>query len=414
VNATRLAVAVFGILFIILVTGRVQAEDSKSSAAAGSTGPAQAQALEKSGKTAEAYADYRKWLSLNQNSADFSTTLIHASQLAPTIADGLSLLQEGVAHVENPSERSTVYATMASDAELSGDIEHAQQYYETAYNASPSGGTKDYGSLLHSAQLLFELGKFAEAESRAKVIEAAIPSTAPGPAASIVVGAGLLAARIELEQHGALAGLEAASPLLGRDGAGPAVYLFVIDAAHAAGKSDEAARVFAELQKRYGSSPEVTLAAGLLGRNDGSGNVDYLPSPSRLLAPLNAEELRAAKPAAQQTQPTQQIAQAQNPDSRTAAAANVTAQKSDSTGQAVSIAVQAGAFRDKANATKLIGELAQKGYRPTMLPSNVYGTVYYRVVVPVTVEGALSPTDAAHTLLNRLKADGFDGFLVPN
>ena len=410
-NATRLAVAVFGILFITLVTGRVQAEDSKSSAASGSTGPAQAQALEKSGKTAEAYADYRKWLSLNQNSADFSTTLIHAAQLAPTIADGLSLLQEGVSHVENPSERSTVYATMASDAELSGDIEHAQQYYQTAYNASPSGGTKDYGSLLHSAQLLFELGKFAEAQSRARVIEAAIPSTAPGPAASIVVGAGLLAARIEREQHGALAGLEAASPLLGRDGAGPAVYLFVIDSAHAAGKADEAARVFADLQKRYGSSPEVTLAAGLLGRNEGSGNVDYLPSPSRLLAPLNAEELRTAKPAAQQTQ---QIAQAQNPDSRTAAAANVTAQKSDSTGQAVSIAVQAGAFRDKANATKLVGELTVKGYRPTMLPSNVYGAVYYRVVVPVTVEGALSPTDAAQTLLKRLKADGFDGFLVPN
>ena len=405
VTATRFAVAVFSLVFIIVVVGHAQAENGPTSAGTGQNGASQARALEKSGKTAEAYADYKKWLALNPDNAVFGSTLIHASQLAPTIADGLSLLREGVAHIQNPSERGAVYATMGADAELSGDIEHAQQYYETAYNESPPGGTKDYSSLLHSAQLLFELGKLNDAVSRAKVIEAAIPAAAPGPAAAIVVGAELLSARVEREQHGALAGLAAASPLLGREGAGPAVYLFVIDAAHAAGKGNEAARVFAELQKRYGSSPEVTLAAGLLGRNEGSGNVDYLPSPSRLLTPLSAAELSSAKPA---TQATQQAAPAQAPDSGGAIA------QTSGGGQAVSIAVQTGAFRDKANATKLIGELTRKGYQPTMLPSNVYGAVFYRVIVPVTVEGARSPTDAAHSLLDRLRADGFDGFLVPN
>ncbi len=247
-----------------------------------------AQELEKSGKVPEAFAEFRKWLDSNPDDPRYVKTLLHAAEIAPTIGQGLDLLKSGLTNVKNSDERSSLYAAMAATAELSGDIEHAQQYYELAYLEAPSGISR-YEDLLRSAQLLFELGRLEESGSRVDLILSAVPAPQDShEGGALRIAARLLAARIQRDKNGPLAGYEAARSLIDSSNAGPDVYLFVVESAFEAGKHAEAQAAFEALKKKYGQSPEVSLAASTLGARGANGRVGYMPSPSRVLAPVPA------------------------------------------------------------------------------------------------------------------------------
>lgn len=381
------------------------------SAAAQSTPAAstldQARALEKGGKSSDAFDAYESWLSANKSSPAYLETLLHAAQIAPTIGQGIELLKTGVEALHSAADRSAVYVAMGTAAELAGDLERAQQYYEMSY--LESSGTKDYHSLLRSAQLLFELGRPKEAAGRAQIIVNAFASAGSGPVHKLLIAAQLLMARVDAEENGPEAGYRRTASLLDDPQAGPEVLLFIAESAIAAGDSSAAGKALDSLKTRYPNSPEYALAEGLLGSADAGTMppVVYLPSPSRMLAPLSADPGAVNGP---------QTAVAQEPPAAGSLPATVDPAISDSAGNgsASSHAIQAGSFRERANAESLQQELSAKGYQATVRSATVGSDSYFQVLLPVTVSGSESVQGAEQKLLLRLRGDGYEGFIVSN
>ncbi len=387
-----------------------------------SSGPdlAQAKSLEDAGKSSAAFDEYEKWLDRNDQSPAYLETLLHAAQMAPTVGQAIGLLKKGVDVLHGAADRSAVYAAMATAAELAGDVEHAEQYFEISYLDSPSGGTRNYFSLLRAAELSFELGRASDAATRAQLIVTALGSAAAGsPAHALVVSAQLLLARVEGDQHGPLAGYEKASPLLADPQAGPAVILFVVESAHAAGDRAAAMKALDQLQLRYPDSPEYMLGQDVIGTagSSVSPKVYYLPSPSRILGPLQAELASPLdQPTAESTAsaPTSQPAPPESESSGAGSgtgSGSVAAPESDSTPDsgiaAGSTAIQAGSFRDRSNADALMKELFAKGYQVELRQAKVGSELYYKVVLP-------AKSGDEQQLLIKLRGDGYEGFVLPN
>ncbi|HUX11717.1 MAG TPA: SPOR domain-containing protein [Spirochaetia bacterium] len=374
----------------------------------------QARSYEEAGKSSDAFDEYEKWLDKNEQSPAYLETLLHAAQTAPTVGQAIGLLKKGVEVLKGAADRSAVYAAMGTAAELAGDVEHAEQYYEISYLDSPSGGTRNYGSLVRAAELSFELGRVSDAANRAQLIVTALGSAAAGtPAHALVVSAQLLLARVEGDQHGPHAGYEEASPLLEDPQAGPGVLLFIVESAHAAGEPDAALEALDQLKLRFPDSPEYVLGRDVVGTagSSASPKVYYLPSPSRILGPLQAE---LASPPDQTPSTSQAPAPLSAPPTDDHAPVTppvVGPTESDgSSGSPVpsaSSAIQAGSFRDRSNAEALLKELSGKGYHGEIRQTTVGKELYYKVILP-------AKSGDEQNLLIRLRGDGYEGFVLPN
>ncbi len=401
--------------------------------AAAQSGPApsaldQARSLEKAGKASAAFDAYESWLTANKDSAAYLETLLHAAQIAPTIGQGIELLKTGVQALHNAADRSAVYVAIGTAAELAGDLDSAQQYYEMSY--LESSGAKDYHSLLRSAQLLFELGKPKEAAGRAQIIVNALGSAKSAPARSLVIAAQLLNARVDAEENGPESGYRRAAPLLDDPASGPEVLLFIAESANAAGDFEAAGKARDALKSRYPNSPEYALCTELLGDAAGASlpPVTYLPSPSRMLAPLEADPGAVSGPQTAVTQapsppgeqngasppPAADTASVTAPASVPTASSTTAGSDSAETAASLSHAIQAGSFREQANAESLVQELSAKGYRPEIHSATVGNDHYYQVLLPVKVSGAETLQEAEQKLLLQLRGDGYEGFIVSN
>jgi cell division protein FtsN len=71
------------------------------------------------------------------------------------------------------------------------------------------------------------------------------------------------------------------------------------------------------------------------------------------------------------------------------------------------MAVQAGAFQVRENATDLVADLTQRGFHPSVREEAIQGVVHFRVFAGTGMDG-----DQAKELLSRLLQAGFSGFVV--
>ncbi len=328
--------------------------------AAGADDLDSARSLEREGKAAQALATYEKWLDSHQSDDRWQKVLLHAADVAESPQAEIDLLASRLAVAG--AARHGALLRLAQANELVGNLQAAQIDFEKASIAS---GDKDFRSLLESARLLFELGQIDKAVSEADAI-----TELCGSRRILLATRAFLAMIRGSEGRAEDAGGLLSSLLRSKDSLSAADLLLAYRAALSAGLSDDAESCLEELSARFPRSPEYAIA---------SRRLSPVPSPAQLPFGVGAEPPAQAAEAPQGPRPE------------------------SSSGQAV--LVQVGSFWDRHNATDRLNGLSAAGFRGEIRPVVEAGETFYRVVAESSGE--------AQQFLDRLKASGFLGYIVP-
>lgn len=345
-------------LLCLLVPVVLSAQQAPQSAAGADLRKAEQLAAE--GRSAEAVAFFRSWLEANPGSAEFGNVLLRAAAAAPQTAAALALLAEYGPRVADPAQRAECLQRRLELLALLGRTEEALALAQ----AQPSTSA---GWLVQAA-FLYELGELREAEQ-----------LLAGPAQAADIEPQAAARRQYLlaliyAETGRFAQAEAAFRTLQdryADAAiGPAVLLALREFQLRRGNETAASEAERELRLRYPASPECALLSGSGSR------VKLAPTPARLLSGLHS-----------------------------ASGSSFAAPDAEAPG---TMYVQAGSFRDRANAADLARDLKAGGLEARVAEAVVREVRYYRVIVGPRQ----TPAQAQQTLL-RLKEAGFEGILIP-
>ena len=331
---------------------------------------ADAQSLEKEGKTAEAVTAYEHWLSANKSASDWGTVLLHTADIVASPEDEVTLLATWLPSVTDAPLRHGILRRLAQTDELLGRLDRAQVYYE---EASLVPGSRDFRSLLSSASLLLELGLVAKASAQCR----AVIQLSDDPA--LRIESSVLLVQIDAGNgRPQKAGDQIRALLNGpdRQKLTPGDVLRLWRIATDGGMDDLARACLDLLKSRYPASPETALA---------ESRATPYPTPSQYLESVDSLHPEAASGAGQ--------------------APSSSGSPDHSRAQAESPVIQVGSYLDRNNATYRLRDLTDAGFHGEIRTADVGGKRYYRVVVLDVPEGR------GAQVIARLRQKGFDGFV---
>jgi tetratricopeptide (TPR) repeat protein len=321
-------------------------------------------ALEQEGSIADAIEAYRALL--ENEDENYCEIVSRLMVLVSSLDEKRTLLETAIDVCKQPEALFIFYVILAEVEEVTGNLESAQNYYQSASLAIPE--KKDFGSLLSSAVLLFELGNYRGAEAQATVIKETCRID------ELVCGAEVLLSRVFLATDREDKSLQIAFSILKKETAKllPAALLWVVELSNYLEKSELQNRAVERLLSEFPESPEVAMYEGDVGR---------IPSPSVFIG----------------------LRQTEN-----AIAAEVTAIVPDSDDQKVSakLLVQTGSYSVRENAEYALKDLEEEGFTAEIRERTVGDSVYYRVLI------ADVGSDQIDGVILELKEKGFEGFRV--
>ncbi len=279
----------------------------------------QAEKFEKEGKPAAAYQEYTTWLKTHGTSSNYGTIAAKAAECAPTLTESITVLKEALPRLQKTQDRITLRTMLAEYAELSGNMESAQNYYEEA--GSIASGKQRVLLLIQSAELLQYLGRYDESAIQLKSI---LKETVPN--SPLYYKVYLALAKGNLVQ-GNMKSYEADVKVLEGVKGIPVVYYFLKDTEKGSGK----------LEHEFPLSPENLLA---------SGQIHSIPTTETVFNLTNRKKLEK----------------------------KIAAEK-------VHFYIQTGSFRDGENAEYMSRDLKKLGFAAFVEKQNIAGTLYYKVLL---------------------------------
>ncbi|MCF7937644.1 MAG: SPOR domain-containing protein [Spirochaetales bacterium] len=265
-------------------------------------------------------------------------------------------------------------------SELIGDVETAQKYYEQASYASRE--QRDFNSLLRSALLLIEMGKYEKASFQAEMVISAFQQSDSQYSRAVLVGA--VAAYYSGEPPPDYFVYFSSSTKTRL----PAEHLYLqYRFARRDGSDKKAQRAADYLKELYPKSPE----AGLV--DQGVSILQPRRTPPELLSsvgtPASANGSVTSIGSVTSAVPDSASAETQSPEKKKL------------------YSVQVGSFRDSENAEELKKVLEKEDFIVQIREVRKNDNLYYRVVVPA----GKSRGEASRIVL-QLKDRGFEGFLL--
>lgn len=260
-------------------------------------------------------------------------------------------------------------ALLAVVEELFGSLDEARQHYLQA--AFAGSGERDVPYMLHSAELLIELGGLEEAGTICK----AVLNTADDP--GLKESASVLTSRIAFLEGSAAQAWAALEPHvlpMKENISAPALY-WVYRLADLSNRDEEKAAAAQSIRTKYPGSPEQLLIDG--------GAKEY-PSPLTFFGLLETH-----------TAFTKQVEPAEEPPSQT---------DTPHDEEPRNIMIQTGSFTDRENAEYHVKDLSAEGFSAEIVTKTISGKVYHRVVIPDV------PADESQEYLMRLKDRGYEGW----
>jgi tetratricopeptide (TPR) repeat protein len=294
------------------------------------------------------------------------TLVLFADDPEPSssLKEAITARQERLTELQNKEDQHTQLRELATLYQLSGDIEKAQLSWQKGAFHSPGPGI-DYASLLNSALLLFEMGRYEMAEVQAKVtLKGESDTPAAHQADLLLKKLQLLDSRAgEVEGEGAEKSLEG----IEIDPSSPGALLWHYHLFTLAGMEGKAAKAKAALIENFPESPEKLILTGKAAEKEHF---------SDLLLSMQFE-----------------------------AGENLDGSVEDEADGAESSEVkylQTGSFTDRENAEYLVRDLQELGFPAEIRATDLNGTNYHRVVVSIG-EG-----ESSQALLIELKESGFE------
>ncbi|MBT3274001.1 MAG: hypothetical protein HN368_12665 [Spirochaetales bacterium] len=325
--------------------------------------------LEREGKLEEAASIYQSLLETDDKR--HCEIIIRLYPLVANIGEKRDLLENSLDLCSSPSQTHEILTALASLEDLTGRIAAAQRYYQQAAFAVPD--KKDFTSLMASANLLYDLGEYRNAEAQARGIQETCNIE------SIRFSAELLLSRIYYRSERNDKALETARNMVTRDPAriSPAALLWIIELGRYLMEESLSGKAEELLMAIYPDSPEAALASGL---------VDSLPSPSSFLETLPSEK--------RDIEPDGDVEDAMVSDGG-----------ADKSGPEF-VSIQTGSFSVRENADFASKDLKDAGFASEVQVVHVNSRTYYRVVI-VEV-----PAAESNDLILKLKDKGFEGFRI--
>ena len=324
----------------------------------------EAAALDREGKITEAVEAYR-WLLENDDEkyCEIASRLVY---LVSNLDEKRRLLADAIGVCKEPEALHSFYVALAGVEEITGNLESAQKYYQSASLALPE--KKDFGSLLQSAVLLFELGNYRGAEAQATVIKETCRLD------ELVSAAEVLLSRVFLATDREDKSLQIAFSILKKETADlrPAALLWVVELSGYLGKSELRERAAERLISEFPDSPEAAIYGGDIGR---------VPSPSVFIGLRQTDnEAKAAETAIVDDTADQE--------------------------EGVTLSVQTGLYSVRENAEYALKDLEKEGFNAEIREREIGDSVYYRVLI-----ADVGP-DQIDGVILELKEKGFEGFRV--
>ncbi len=333
--------------------------------------------LESQSKLDEASSLYIAWLKTNYGDSGFDEIFQRTVRLQNTTAKMKSLYDDLLLFLPAGEKRHRLLIERGYWGILTGNVEDAQKDFQDASFSMPNA--LDYQSLLMSAHLFFEMGRYEEALNQVQVINASDCGE------GLTLRAKLLQARIfdtlgKREQVLAIV-KEIVAGGKGRKDSDTLLTLFML-----ARNYDDAiaSQIFNTLKSNFPDSPECSLAQGQSAGEFGSVGFLYnpalvFPDPRTILSP--------------QTQGTE-----------AQPVARVSKQEKEN------ISIQTGSFAVKENALYMVKDLEKAGFKAVVKEKKVNEKIYYAVLL---LPEQVSKNDV-QTIILRLKDKGYEGFLVIN
>ena len=324
----------------------------------------EALAIEREGKSGEAIEAYKALIkNSDENYCEIVSRLV---LLVSNIDEKRNLLKESLGKCNEPERRHTFYVALAGLEEISGNLEAAQKYFQSASLATPE--KKDFISLLSSAVLLFELGDYRGAEAQATVI------TKTCKVDDLIYKAEVLLSRVFYATDREEKSLQIAFSMLKKEPEkqDPAAILWVVELSNLLEKSDLHARAVEMLLSEFPDTPEAAIYRGEIGR---------VPSPSAFLG---------------RRQPN-----IESTDDKT-----IVASETVETAANTVLSVQTGSYSVRENAEYALKDLEKEGFAAEIRERTIGERVYYRVLI-VNVA-----SENADGVILALKEKGFEGFRV--
>ena len=324
----------------------------------------QALALEKDGKEDEARAAYTELLELGDE--NYCTIALRLTRLLSRLEEKRALLVEALKRCNDPERIHEIYVNLAGIEEIAGNLEAAQQYYQSASLAV--GQKKDFRSLLLSAILLFETGNYRGAEAQATVILDTCKVEELRQSAEVLLSRVFFASEKEEKA------LQIARRLINerKEALDPAAIFWIAELAGFMDAAELAKTAANLLLTKYPESPEAQIYTGTLKRLP---SLSVFIGPGQETSPDPAEETTATTPPAD----SQRIAR---------------------------LSIQTGSYSVRENAEYALKDLAAEGFTAEIKERTVGDTVYYRVLIPDVGTGEVE------ALILELKDKGFEGFRV--
>jgi tetratricopeptide (TPR) repeat protein len=275
-----------------------------------------------------------------------------------TLSRRLSELDDKLQLAQTREERYHILMEQGELALLAGEVEKAQISYQNASFIYPRSGGMDYGALLKSAVLLFEMGELRISATQAAVIEKDAESVDYRNQA-----------RVLLERIAVLE--ESHDPESGIAGESLTEQYWRYNYADLTGRIEEKQAAAELILERWPQSPEAMVVRGDAAR---------APRFSDFIAALPRPEKEKS--------------------------AEVKADPEDDSGIESSPGearfLQAGSFTDRENAEYLIIDLNNAGFSATVQEVTIRDTIYYRVLVPI------DPAAGMESFIVELKSAGFE------
>ncbi len=339
----------------------------------------QAVTLEQQGHAAEAVAAYQKWLASNPPGPQWDETLLRMAALMSDPRKAVVSILDGLPKISTNEARHDAYVMVGELDELLGNWAGAQESYQ---NASLVPGNKDFSSLLESARILLQLGRFEEASGQVRSIIAICQDS------RTVEEARVLSVKLDEIAGKTVDAEKTMADLLEGTLKSTLTAQNLATLYEVSVRLDLGARtksIVELLKSRYPKSPETAVVTGQATR---------FPSPAALLGYGSGPYTGAPS----KSGPTAGV-----PSGSGAAPEGTTAPTSRPTG---TIAIQIGSYEDPTNADYRLQDLEHAGFHGKILKSRVGGKIYYKVIIPDV------PLDKSQDEVVKLKEKGFEGFLL--
>jgi tetratricopeptide (TPR) repeat protein len=318
------------------------------------------------------------------------------------------------------SEAAAIAEQIAQLLETANRFEEASSWYQRA--AGRSRGDSRAGAELSRAGVLIQLGRTEAARAAARAGRDAATSRDLRIRAIAIMAVAYAAEERLTEAQDILRGIQIAAP----DGAlSPETLYQIHELARRTGDATAARDARERLQSRYPDSPEALVLTG-----DAAGRVLLALTPAAIAQGAYRSDEAAAEdgapaddpaPEGEGAPPVETAAEGEEaPEGESAAdgaatgrdAPEAAAETAGTERDEVRNFVQVGSFRDPENAEYMRRDMESFGFGTTVATTEVRGSTYYQVLIPVAVEEGGDVQEAIQEVVVALKERGYEGFLV--